>query len=310
MKVSILMPAYNAEKYIAETIQCALNQTWPDKEIIVVDDGSADRTFEIAKRFESEIVKVYKQPNKGASTARNLAFTYSSGDLIQYLDADDLLSPNKIEEQIKIYLQNPDPDSIVSCNLLYFTDNVVTGLEFPKCQQITTGYRTSSELLIDIFDYPIGTQTSMWLVPRGLIIKSGGWNESISLNDDGEFFFRIISLSKMVHYCAKAIVYYRMPMNGLSNRRDSVAAISQLASTRIMRDCILSYSKSKRARQACCKFYLNSMNQFDDNGNFDKMAEKDIEELGFHIETLFKSPKRQLIRNLLGKRIYKACFKN
>jgi glycosyltransferase involved in cell wall biosynthesis len=308
MKVSILIPAYNSEKYIAETIQCAINQTWPDKEIIVVDDGSSDNTYEIAKQFESDNIKIFKQDNKGASAARNNAFSKSSGELIQYLDADDLLSPNKIEEQIKIYLNNPDPRNIVTCNFLYFTDNIVTGLEFPRCQFITTGYGSSCELLIDIFDYVIGTQTSMWLVHRELIEKSGGWNEQLSLNDDGEFFFRIISMSKTVHYCANAIVYYRMPINGLSKRRDIEAAKSQLLSTRIMRDIILSYSKSKRARLACCKFYLRHMHQFDDNGNFDKMAEKDIKDLGFHVETLFKTKRYKIMRNLFGKKIYKSLF--
>ena len=101
-KVSILIPLYNSEKYIAQTIQSALNQTWENKEIIIVDDGSSDNSFEIARKFESDIVKVFLQKNSGSCITRNEAFSFSSGEYIQYLDADDLLSPNKIEFQMKL----------------------------------------------------------------------------------------------------------------------------------------------------------------------------------------------------------------
>src|SRR5947208_10643307 len=94
--VSILIPAYNAEAWIADTIQSALAQTWPRKEIVVVDDGSRDATFAVARRFASSEVKVVTQPNSGAATARNKAFALSRGDFIQWLDADDLLAPDKL----------------------------------------------------------------------------------------------------------------------------------------------------------------------------------------------------------------------
>ena len=98
--VSILIPAYNAEKWISHTINSALSQTWKNKEIIIVDDGSCDNTFEIAKKFESDNVKVVSQENKGASSARNTAISYAQGSYIQWLDADDLLAPDKIAIQM------------------------------------------------------------------------------------------------------------------------------------------------------------------------------------------------------------------
>ena len=94
--VSILIPCYNSEKWLAETLESALAQTWQNKEIIVVDDGSTDSSLEIAKTFESNKVKVLRQDNRGASAARNLGLTNAQGDFIQYLDADDLLSEDKI----------------------------------------------------------------------------------------------------------------------------------------------------------------------------------------------------------------------
>ncbi len=88
--VSILIPAHNAQEWIADTLRSAIAQTWERKEIIVVDDGSTDQTHAIARQFETHGVRVVRQENQGASAARNKAFSLSHGDYIQWLDADDL----------------------------------------------------------------------------------------------------------------------------------------------------------------------------------------------------------------------------
>src|ERR1700748_3370934 len=100
--VSIIIPVYNAQKYLAETINSALAQTWPNKEIIIVDDGSTDNSFQIAKNFENDKVRVYYQENRGAGAARNKGLREAKGNYIQFLDADDLISNNKAEEQINL----------------------------------------------------------------------------------------------------------------------------------------------------------------------------------------------------------------
>jgi glycosyltransferase involved in cell wall biosynthesis len=96
--VSILITAYNAENTIADTLESAIAQTWQRKEIIVVDDGSTDSTAEVARGFKE--VRVVSTENCGLSGAQNNAFPLSQGDYIQYLDADDLLAPDKIERQL------------------------------------------------------------------------------------------------------------------------------------------------------------------------------------------------------------------
>src|SRR6202007_3446728 len=82
--VSILIPAYNAEEWIADTLRSAIAQTWEPKEIIVVDDGSTDRTPAIARQFESAQLRVVTQKNQGAAASRNAAYSLSKGDFIQY----------------------------------------------------------------------------------------------------------------------------------------------------------------------------------------------------------------------------------
>ncbi len=98
--VSILIPAYNAENWIASTIKSAVDQTWPNKEIIVIDDGSTDKTAEIARRFSAKNVKIVSTENRGLPAAVNYAYQLSQGDYIQELDSDDLLAPDKIEKQL------------------------------------------------------------------------------------------------------------------------------------------------------------------------------------------------------------------
>src|SRR2546421_1094622 len=100
--VSILIPAYNAEKWIGDSIKSALSQTWPQTEIIIVDDESSDNTLHIAKQYESRSVKVLTQPHAGASAARNKALSFAQGEYIQWLDADDLLAPDKISKQLRL----------------------------------------------------------------------------------------------------------------------------------------------------------------------------------------------------------------
>src|ERR1017187_4482802 len=118
--VSILIPAYNAEEWIADTLQSATAQTWQRKEIIVVDDGSADRTAEIARRFTSKEVAVVTVENQGAAAARNHALKLSQGDYIQWLDADDLLGLDKIERQLAALRDGDDEHTLLSGPWAYF----------------------------------------------------------------------------------------------------------------------------------------------------------------------------------------------
>jgi glycosyltransferase involved in cell wall biosynthesis len=100
--VSILIPAFNAEQWIGDTLRSAMAQTWPHTEIIVVDDGSSDATVAIAKRFESRCIRVVSQNRQGGPAARNTAYSLCQGDYVQWLDNDDLLAPDKIQRQVAL----------------------------------------------------------------------------------------------------------------------------------------------------------------------------------------------------------------
>src|SRR5580704_15422021 len=102
--VSILIPCYNAERWVAQAIESALAQTWPEKEVIVVDDGSTDGSLGIIKQFEARI-RWETGPNRGGNNTRNRLLELARGEWLQYLDADDYLLPDKVGRQMKFLEQ-------------------------------------------------------------------------------------------------------------------------------------------------------------------------------------------------------------
>ena len=106
--VSVLVTAYNAEPWLAETLTSVADQTYDNLEVVVVDDGSTDGTLAVAGRFEGPRVRVVSQENAGACAARNRALSEARGDLVQYLDADDLLAPDKIARQVARLADEPE----------------------------------------------------------------------------------------------------------------------------------------------------------------------------------------------------------
>ncbi|MFN0293152.1 glycosyltransferase family 2 protein [Pedobacter helvus] len=127
--VSIIIPLYNAENYIEETIHSALHQSYKIIEIIIVDDGSTDQSLKIAKKYENGILKVFSQPNKGVSAARNFGLNCAKGTYVQFLDADDIIMPDKIEHQINSITTKSMPAFICSnwakMKVSSFTDNIL-----------------------------------------------------------------------------------------------------------------------------------------------------------------------------------------
>src|SRR3954451_5536837 len=202
--VSILIPAYNSEKYLADTLESALAQTWSHKEIIVVDDGSKDATLEIARRFEPRGIKVVSQPNQGAAAARNKAWSLSKGDYIQWLDADDLLAPDKIASQLKALDEGLCPRTLLSGPWGQF----VYRAEKTRFEPTPLWNDLSPvEWLLKKIGQNLHMQTSTWLVSRALTEAAGPWNTQLHVDDDGEYFCRVILASKGIRFIPEAKVY-------------------------------------------------------------------------------------------------------
>ena len=209
-KVSILIPAYNAERFVGAALQSALDQSWPNTEIILVDDGSKDQTFAVAKQYESAKIKILRQENRGAAAARNVALHQAQGDFLQYLDADDLLSAGKIAEQVPLLQANPNCVSVSSA--MYFYDG-----EQPGAGLLERSGAVDSDDPVQFLAQLLGSEGptrtipyGAWLTPRAVADTAGCWDDSVrSPDDDGEYFARVTLASSGIRASQTGCYYYR-----------------------------------------------------------------------------------------------------
>jgi GT2 family glycosyltransferase len=252
--VSILIPAYNAEKWIRRTLKSALTQDYPNKEIILVDDGSTDQTLTIAKSFESGSVKLISQPNAGGPAARNKAFEHAQGDYIQWLDHDDLLAPNKISAQLQNLERIQNDKILYSCAFATFYYRIEKAKPFES--QL---YQDLDPLDYFFIKFSMNTyfQSACWLVSRKLTELAGPWWEIRSPDDDGEYFCRVVRASEKIQFVPQAKCYWRVGNAGSfcgAWRKSRTARESTFASMQRCIEHFRSLEDSDRSRAACVKF--------------------------------------------------------
>jgi glycosyltransferase involved in cell wall biosynthesis len=251
--VSILMPAFNAQAYIVDAIKSALGQTWPRKEIIVVDDGSRDQTLSIARKLASKEVAVVTQAHQGAAAARNRAFSMCQGDYVQWLDADDLLAPDKIARQMAALDRGTSTRVLYSSAWGFFmyrprmADFVPTPL-WCDLRPVEWLFRKMGQ--------GFSMQTSTWLAGRALAQAAGPWNTQLSVDDDGEYFCRVLLASDGTRFVPEARVFYRFSgYKRLSHiGRSDHKMESQFLSIRLHIGYLRSLEESERIRQACMRY--------------------------------------------------------
>jgi glycosyltransferase involved in cell wall biosynthesis len=251
--VSILIPAYNAERWLAETLECAVNQTWSRKEIIVVDDGSTDATLSVAKRFDSPLVRVISKAHSGKAGTVNLALKESQGDYLQYLDADDLLAPDKVQVQIE-RLTVASPNAIATCAWARFYGNDLGTAVF-RPQPDFRDYDAPIDWLIESWGGRGTMPPVAWLLPRPVVDRAGAWHEGLSLSDDTEYFTRIVLNADRIVFCGNVHGYYRSGNLSLSGTRSPAAIESFYEVCKLSAQHLLHFEDSPRTRHACANLW-------------------------------------------------------
>jgi glycosyltransferase involved in cell wall biosynthesis len=259
--VSILIPAYNAERWIADTILSAAAQTWRRNEIIVVDDGSRDQTAEVARRFASKRILVVSKENEGAASTRNHALRLSQGDYIQWLDADDLLAPGKVEAQITSVGQSDSKRVLLSSSWAFFNyrPQQANFIPTPLWQDLSP-----VEWLFRKMALNLHMQTATWLTSRELCEAAGPWDTRLLSDDDGEYFCRALLASEGTRFVPTARVFYRdTPSNRLgqiggSDRKKE----AMLLSMKLHMGYLRSLENSNRTRSACLTYMQNWLEHF------------------------------------------------
>lgn len=254
--VSILTACYNAAPFLRASVGSILAQTRSDIELVIVDDGSTDGSWDVLSALSDSRLQLIRQENAGASKARNRAFAASSGRFVCFFDADDIMAPRHIESLLA-RLQT-EPHCMALSPWMRFTGTPL-GRSFPR--RVTEQDMPGTDWTI--IDWNLArpmTQSGLFLIPRDLVAREGGWDERLSLIDDFEFFARIIPRSGGVRFAPEAGLYYRSGLTGsLSGQKSRRAVESAFLSLMLGTSHLLAAEDSARTRRVCA----NILQDFD-----------------------------------------------
>lgn len=300
--VSIIIPVYNKASHIRETLDCALGQTYPNVEIVLINDGSVDGSLDILKEFNLKFpdkIVLVDQENKGVSAATNVGIKASKGDYIQFLDADDLMSSDKVENQINLLKGKPFT-TISSCEWVNFNNNIenFSRINYGVFQNFDTGINW----LLRAWNHQEMMADSSWLTHRNLIDRAGPWDETLIINQDGEFFSRVLVNANEVLYDRNSKIYYRKPeFSNVSQSNSEKALKSLLNSYQAYEKNVLKVENSARIRRALKKVYQKFIyDVFPKYPHLISKAEELINDLNIPEKTYIGGPKFQQMSRIFG----------
>jgi glycosyltransferase involved in cell wall biosynthesis len=216
--VSILIPCYNAERWIAACIESALQQSWPNKEVIVLDDGSTDGSLDIIRGFDGRI-RWEAGPNRGGNAARNRLLELAQGEWLQYLDADDWLKPEKVANQMRFVASHPETDVVYGP--VQFQHMAANGSR-EEIEEIPAPHDPWTELAS--WKLP-QTGGSLWR--KQAILAAGGWKEDQPCCQEHELYLRLLTHGARFGFSADNGAVYRQWSDQTVCRRDPRRTMEQ-----------------------------------------------------------------------------------
>ncbi|MGK7957032.1 MAG: glycosyltransferase family 2 protein [Crocosphaera sp.] len=214
VKVSIVIPAYNAMRYLPETLDNLLQQTYKNFEAIIVNDGSTDNIKDWFTTISDERVRLISQENKGLSGARNTGIENAKGDYLAFLDADDLWEPTKIEKQVKVLDNNPEAGLVYTDVAIIDSDGIATGRIF---KEKVEGY-----IWKELTQRNFVACGSVAMVRRECFEKVGNFDRNLgSFVEDWDMWLRI-AVDYPFKVVQEPLVYYRQHPNSASKNWDSM----------------------------------------------------------------------------------------
>ena len=223
--VSVLIPCFNARRWIEDTIASVEAQTWRPLEIVVVDDGSTDGSGEwLQAQADAGRLRLLRQANAGQTAALNAALRAARGAYVQFLDADDLLDAGKIEQQMARLAGRDDAVATAAWARFHGDDPARARFVPEPCWRdlapldwLAAAWHDGGGML-----FP-----ALWLAPRALLDRAGPWSEDLSLNNDADYFVRVLLQARQVLFCPQARVRYRSQVPGsMSSRTDAAAMLA------------------------------------------------------------------------------------
>lgn len=262
--ISVVIPVYNGEKTIQETIESVLKQTYQEFEIIAIDDGSQDNTLAIINSIQDQRIKVFSYPNAGLSASRNRGFARASGEFIAFLDADDLWTQDKLESQLELLQQNPQAAVAYS-----WTDHIDESGKFLKPASYTSCSGNIYERLLIGNFLSCGSNT---LIRAESLKQVGGFDESLKAAEDWDMWLRLAprydfvvvprpqvlyrvspysmsaNISKMETASLRVIekAYNQAPKSLQHHKKETMGFLYKFLMSKALQDCV----KRQRGRKA------------------------------------------------------------
>ncbi|MBD3322693.1 MAG: glycosyltransferase [Chitinivibrionales bacterium] len=261
--ISVVIPLYNGETFIAECLESVFAQTDQPMEVIVVDDGSTDKSVEIVKNFEKNIT-VINQKNSDVSAARNAGVKAAHGELIAFLDQDDLWEPSKLEKQIALFMKEPDID-------LVFTDLVKIGpsgkKRHPKDRDKIARSLTDSNLFHKLAIKNV-LMPSAVMVKKGSFVKAGLFDESFATCGDYEMWLRMAGMNMKFRYVSDPLTVYRYHGANESKKTDIMNEDRIKAVEKVFDNPSLSESKKRFRNKSIARAYIEGAHAYYSRKNY------------------------------------------
>ncbi len=273
----------------------------------MINDGSTDASLAAANACAGPDLRVIDQPNRGASAARNAGLRLARGEVIQFLDADDLLAPDKIERQMRL-LSTAIPPALISGEWARFQATPADARFRPEAN-----WRDLSavEFLQLFFEEGRMMHPAAWLAPRRLLESAGPWDETLSLNDDGEYFARVMLRASEIRFCAGARSYYRSNLQqSLSGRKDPRSLASLYRSFELTLGYLAAADSSPRTRAALAYGWKwLAFELYPGRPDLAAIAEERSEKLGGSARPFPAGGRFQLAARVLGWRLAKRLVR-
>ena len=301
--VSVIIPLYNYGQYIEASINSVISQTYKNLQIIVVNDGSTDNSLEVARSIkDSRIEIVNSEKNQGNSKTMNLGLQHVKGEYIKYIDADDMMNPEHIEEQLKLIIDKNN--EIASCKWGRFTGSIDKTVIVPertwKSMDTMTWIKTALSQ-----DYEM-TGSCLWLIPKKIADKAGSWNEELNVNNDFEYSTRILMAADKVNFSANSMIYYRDTPGSVTRVKGHRYYTGLYNAGREAVKTLLHWENSPEMRRLLAnRFQIILYDMYPQFKDLQKKLLQQIEELGGSSVKLPESKKVKLVADIIGWKLTK-----
>ena len=236
--VSIIMPVYNAERFLHQAIQSILDQTYKNFELVIIDDGSTDSSSKIIKNFSDERIRSSFFENQGVSKARNVGISLAHGEFIALMDADDISEPTRIQKQIQ-YLNDNHNISIVGTNAIFIDEE---GSDSSLKNYPT--FHSEIEFVAPLLG-PMCFPTMM--IYKDCLIDIGGYQDNLIVSGDHDLLLRLLSKNYVIHNYQEFLYKYRICKSSLSHTKNELQKSNHYNSSKLYLDELL--------KSGNCSFY-------------------------------------------------------